>query len=405
MDARIEDVGEWLLRAASGPRTLLSLTHSLTQRLQEVGFPLSRLNLGVFALHPEMAGYAVHWEEGMSEAIEAPIRHEDTLQPVYLASPICWMVEHKKPTQFDLEHADKSWPFPVLDEFHRDGHTDYRGFPIDYGDGGVAVLTICTRRAGGFESYEVAGLTQLFPILQLIIENVETRRLAKTILRTYLGHSAGQKVLEGKIHRGQGETIQAALWLCDLRGFTAMTEKIGSMAMISVINNYFDCMAQAVWAEHGEILKFMGDAMLVVFRITEEVSPALAATRSIRAARAAQSLISDQEHPLSSQLPAPLRTGIAVHLGEVVYGNIGAKTRLDFTVMGSSVNLVARLQSVTGELGEGVLFSASVAQHLEENTESIGEYTFKGVGHPVEIFRIAPEKEPPKEKKYDRRRR
>ena len=403
MDSRIEDVGEWLLRAAAGPRTLLALTHALTQRLKDVGFPLSRLNLGVFAVHPEMAGYAVYWEEGMTEAVETPIRHEDTLEPVYLASPIRWMVENRAPTRFDLEDADQGREFSVLGEFRTDGHTDYRGFPIDYGENGIAILTVCTRRAGGFESYEIAGLTQVFPILQLVIENVETRRLAKTVLRTYLGRNTGQMVLDGKIRRGQGEEIQAALWLCDLRSFTAMTEMIGSMAMIDIVNLYFECMAQAVWEEDGEILKFMGDAMLVVFRITDEVSPREAAKRGIRAAKSAQLRLAEVAHQLPATIHGPLQTGIAVHLGEVVYGNIGARTRLDFTVMGRSVNLVARLQSVTGDLGESVLFSAAVAQHLDEPVESIGEYSFKGVEQPVEVFRVAPKDEPPPQNKYRRK--
>jgi adenylate cyclase len=393
MNSRIEDVGEWLLRAAVGPRTLLALTHSLTQRLKEAGFPLSRLNLGVFAVHPEMAGYAVYWEEGMTEAVETPIRHEDTLQPVYLASPIYWMVENRAPTRFDLENTDTDRQFSVLEEFHRDGHTDYRGFPIDYGENGIAILTVCTRRAGGFESYEIAGLTQLFPIIRLVIEIVETRRLASTVLRTYLGRNTGQMVLEGKIRRGQGETIEAVLWLCDLRDFTSMTEALGAMAMIDIVNLYFDCMANAVWDNGGEILKFMGDAMLVVFRITDEVSVTEAASRAARAAQSAQVHLAELSRQRMAEGLNPLNAGIAVHLGKVVYGNIGAKTRLDFTVMGASVNLVARLQQLTGELGEQILFSSSVPEHLDKPVELIGQYSFKGVAMPLDVYRPTPREE------------
>ena len=392
MTARLQDIGDWLLKAATELTTLRRLTGELVEKLGEVEFPLSRLNLGVFALHPEMAGYAVLWEEGMDEPMEAPIRHEDTLLPVYRGSPIRWMVENQVPTHFDLEDPEQGRDFSVVDELRSAGYTDYRGFPVGYGANGIAILTVCTKRPGGFEIYEVDGLKQLFPVLRVLIEIVETRRLAKTVLRTYLGRNTGELVLDGKIRRGQGETIQAALWLSDLRGFTAMTEAIGSIAMIEVMNLYFDCMAEAIWEEGGEILKFMGDAMLVVFRITNDVSPGEAARRGVRAAARAQHLLRELSSQRVAEGHGPLDAGIAVHLGEVVYGNIGAKTRLDFTVMGSSVNLVARIQSLTGELREPVLFSSQVAEHLDDPIESVGEYSFKGVQNPVDVFRAEPAK-------------
>ena len=353
---------------------------------------MSRFNLGVFALHPEMAGYAVLWEEGMDTPMEAPIRREDTLKPIYLESPIRWIVETGSLAQFDLENPEQDHEFSVLDEFRSQGHTEYRGFPIGYGEEGVAVLTVCTRRPGGFEAEEIAGLTKLFPMLRLLIEIVEFRRLTKTVLHTYLGPNTGDLVLAGKILRGQGETIQAAVWLCDLRGFTALTEEYGPFAMIEIMNLYFDCVAEAVWEENGEILKFMGDAMLVVFRITDEVSPGDAARRGVRAAVSAHHRLADLSSQRTAEGLSALYAGIAVHLGEVVYGNIGAKTRLDFTVMGSSVNLVARIQSLTGELREPVLFSSQVAEHLDDPVESIGEYSFKGVQNPVDVFRAEPAK-------------
>jgi len=388
MTMRIEDIADWLLEAGTGRTSLLDLTRELIQKIDEVGVPLSRMNLGVFALHPEMAGYVVYWEAGMDEPIETPIRREDTQLPVYLGSPIRWMVENRTPTHFDLEDPEQGQQFSVLDEFRKQGNTDYRGFPLGYGADGIAVLTVCTNRPGGFEAWEVAGLAKLFPVLRLLIEVVETRRLAKTVLHTYLGRNTGELVLNGKILRGQGETIQAALWFCDLRGFTAMTEEIGSEAMIEVMNLYFDCMAEAVWDEGGEILKFMGDAMLVVFRITDQVSPGDAARRGVRAAVDAQRRLADLSSRRTAEGLGPLQAGIAVHLGKVVYGNIGAKTRLDFTVMGSSVNLVARLQSLTGQLGEPILFSPPVAEHLADPAKSVGKHSFKGVEQPVEVFRI-----------------
>ncbi len=388
MITRIEDIADWLLEAGTGRASLLDLTREVVQKIHEVGGPLSRINLGVFALHPEMAGYVVHWESGMDAPVETPIRREDTRLPVYLESPIRWMVENQSPVRFNLEDPEQGREFPVLDEFRRAGTTDYRGFPLGYGADGVAVLTVCTDRPGGFEAWEVSGIAKLFPVLRLLIEVVETRRLAQTVLHTYLGGNTGDLVLEGKILRGQGETIQAGLWLCDLRGFTSMTEDIGADAIIEVMNLYFDCMAEAVWSEGGEILKFMGDALLAVFRITEQVSPSAAAQRGARAAVDAQRRLAALSRRRAAEDLGPLHAGIAVHLGEVVYGNIGARTRLDFTVMGNSVNLLARLQSLTGQLEEPILLSSSVARHVTDPIESVGKHSFKGVERPVEVFRL-----------------
>ncbi len=389
MSTSIQDIARWLLEAGSRRATLLDLTHELVQKINSAGIPLSRLNLGVFALHPEMAGYAVYWEDGMTTPLETPVRHEDTLLPIYLDSPIRWMVESGAPAHFDLEDPEQCRKFSVLDEFRGKGHTDYRGFPIGYGPDGIAVLTLCTKRPGGFHASEVDGLSTLFPVLRLLIEIVETRRLARTVVRTYLGRNTADLVLSGKILRGQGEMIQAALWVCDLRGFTAMTETLGSMAMIEVMNLYFDCMARAVWEEGGEILKFMGDAMLVVFRITEQVSAGEAARRGVRAATDAQQRLADLSSRRAAEGLGPLEASFAIHLGRVVYGNIGAKTRLDFTVMGGSVNLVSRLQSLCGELGESLLVSSQVAEHLDGPLESMGEHQLKGVKQSVEVFRTA----------------
>ena len=375
-----EDIARRLIETDSGRQTLAVLTRTLIQDLRQIGVPLSRVNLGVFALHPEMAGYAVHWEEGMDQPTEVPIRREDTLLSVYLESPIRRMVDNGKPLQFDLTDPSAVQEFSILTELSDQGHTDYRGFPIAYGTDGISVLTLCTRDSGGFSSEHIVGITKLFPVLRLLIEIVETRRLAKTVLRTYLGRHTGEMVLEGKILRGEGETIQAVLWLCDLRGFTAMTEEVGTYAMVDVMNQYFECLGQAVWEEGGEILKFMGDAMLVVFRITPEMPVREAAMGSLRAARAVHQRLPELE-------TGPLDAGIAIHLGEVVYGNIGAKSRLDFTVMGNAVNIVARLQQLGGELKEPILLTGPVAKHLVGAVLSIGDHRFKGIRDTIEVFR------------------
>jgi adenylate cyclase len=387
MSVHFDDIADWLIATNAEHGDLRTLTGKLVLRLWEAGVQVDRFNLGVFAVHPEMAGYAVLWEEGMDEAIEVDIRREDTLTPLYLSSPIRLLVERRESMQFDLEDPEAGKEYPVIGEFRDKGFTHYIGFPIPYGDDGIAILTLCTKRAGGYVAEEITGIERLFPVLSLLISVVESRRLAKTVLRTYLGRNIGERVLAGEIMRGQGETIQAALWLCDLRGFTSMTADLGSLPMIDVMNQYFDCMAEAVWAEKGEILKFIGDAMLVVFRIGDENSPSEAANRAVRAATDSLRRLSELSDSRVDKGLRPLRAGVSVHLGEVVYGNIGASSRLDFTVMGEAVNLVSRIQHRMGETGEELLFTGEVAEHLMESSESVGSYKFKGVSEPVEVFK------------------
>ena len=389
MTTSLVSIADWLVASADDHGDLRSLCTALVERIRRAGVPVQRLNLGVFALHPVMAGYAVIWDEGMQEAREIPVTREDTRKPLYLASPIRTLVDSGVAEHFNLEDPNADKQYPVLEEFRAEGYTHYLGFPVLNCEDGIAVLTVCTKRAGGFREDEVSALESLFPVLKLLVRVVETRRLARTVLNTYLGERTAERVLAGEILRGQGEGIQAALWLCDLRGFTAMTAEVGSFAVIDVMNQYFDCMAYAVWAEDGEILKFMGDAMLVVFRIGDGRTASDAARRAVAAAEDALDRLKLLSAKRVQSGKRSLRAGVSVHLGTVVYGNIGASNRLDFTVMGEAVNLVARLQGLTRDTREPILFSSQVARQLDRATASVGTYRLKGVEKPVEVFKVA----------------
>ena len=386
MTMQIDSIAQWLIDSANEHTDLRLLTNELVTKLRTAGMPIDRLNLGVLAIHPEMAGYAVLWETGMTEAVEFPIRREDLEKPTYLHSPIRHVVEQRETVRFNLQQKEGELTYPVLQEFRENGYRQYIGFPVPFGEGGVAVLTLCTAHPNGFQPSQVDGLTRIFNVLSLLLTVVETQRMTRTMLQTYLGRYTADRVLAGEILRGQGKEIQAAIWMCDLRDFTAMTSDIGSFQMIDVMNQYFDCMAQAVWEEDGEILKFMGDAMLVVFKIGDRHSPQIAAKRALRSARTAIDNLRVVSNERTQQgLPA-LHAGISLHLGAVVYGNIGATSRLDFTVMGAAVNLVARIQSLAGTMGEEILFSEEIAAH-HDPVVSVGVHTFKGVSKPVEIFK------------------
>lgn len=390
MQNPFEDITEWLLDSAATHGNLRSIADGLVAKLLSAGIPVERLNLGVLAVHPEMGGYAVLWDSSMAASLEVPVRREDMEKPTYLDSPIRFIVDEKASVDFDLSDPSMDDAFPVLREFRAQGFTHYLGFPVPYGDGPTpAILTLCTRAPSGFSPEVSSGISHIFRVLGLLINVVETQRLARTVLKTYLGRQTGDRVMAGEITRGQGERIRAALWFCDLRGYTAMMAELGSFPMIDVMNRYFDCMAEPVWAEGGEILKFMGDAMLVVFRLDPARDAPAVARAAARAAQVALKNLADLSESRTQRGALPLRAGISIHLGDVVYGNIGASSRLDFTVMGHAVNLVARLQGVAGAMDEPLLVSAQVAEHLGSGVESIGLHPLKGVPAPVEIFRLS----------------
>jgi adenylate cyclase len=387
MNTQLDEISDWLITKAQGDGDLRGLTGQLVSQMRDAGIPIQRFNLGVFALHPVMAGYAVVWTQGMDEAVEVPVRREDTRKPLYLASPIRFVVETRDSVNFDLTVQGCDVEYPVLGEFRDEGYTNYIGFPLSFGDEGIAVLTACTKRAGGFSADQITKIQQIFPILSLLISVTENRRLTKTIVQTYLGVNIGERVLSGEMLRGQGEAVRAVLWLCDLRDFTALTAEIGSFAMIDVMNQYFDCMAEAVWLEQGEVLKFMGDAMLVVFRIGDKMSEREAARRAIAAATEALHRLKLLSIRRVGEGLSPLRASVGVHLGSVVYGNIGASKRLDFTVMGTAVNLVARIQGLTAHTNETLLYSQEISDHLADTSEFFGSYELKGVKSPVDIYK------------------
>ena len=376
-------IRQWLLNEAASANTLRELTEALIERLCAIQMPISRLNIGVFTIHPETAGYVYTWRVGSgdqaAELVELPVSHEVTRTEAYLNSPIRVLAEQTTTLRFNLEDPDSGVEFSVLDEFRQAKQTDYCGFSLPHGAGGVGVLTVCTQRPGGFSDLEIAGLASLLPTLKLLIGALESHRLAQTVMRTYLGRRTGDLVLNGKIRRGEGELIDAALWLCDLRGFTAMSEDLGPETTIAVMNAYFDCMASAVWTAGGEILKFMGDAMLVVFRLDDTTDESAASRQAFQAAKDALAELEGLSCEAIAGKPMKLRAGIALHMGEVVYGNIGARTRLDFTIMGPAVNLLARLQTLSGERDAPIVMSAEFASLLNENVESMGHHTFKGV--------------------------
>jgi adenylate cyclase len=213
------------------------------------------------------------------------------------------------------------------------------------------------------------------------------RRTAGTLLDTYVGHHAGERILAGRIRRGDIEEIHAAIWLSDMRGFTALADRIPPRLLIDLLNRYFDCQVPVILDHGGEVLKFMGDGLLAIFPIPGDDADATEVCgRALAAARAARTAVNElAESPGDENFPG-LRFGLALHLGEILYGNIGSGIRLDFTCIGPAVNLAARLEKLAGQLERMILASSEFAQHCGGEFAELGEFTLAGFSAPQQIF-------------------
>jgi adenylate cyclase len=246
------------------------------------------------------------------------------------------------------------------------------------------IVTFATDRSGGFDDAHIASLLKLLPILALVSEICIKNRLARTLLETYVGPHAGEMILAGATRRGSGTTVRAAIMICDLRDFTRISDNGSRDDVIDLLNAYFDAMSGPIARHGGEILKFIGDGLLAIFPLSQ---PSACANLLRAVAEARQAMITLNEK--SSQTGrAALNYGIGVHVGDVMYGNIGSRNRLDFTVIGPAVNMASRLETLTKQLGRTVLLSRAFADFVQGDfdLERVGEYPVRGFSHPIELF-------------------
>jgi adenylate cyclase len=223
------------------------------------------------------------------------------------------------------------------------------------------------------------------------IEVREIRRLASTLLDTYLGHDAGQRVLAGQIRRGAGVTMAAAIFYCDLRGFTALSENMMPDRVIELLNDYFGCMAAPVQRLGGEVLKFIGDALLAIFPIADDLDRDRACRTALKAARQALAALDELNLRRREAGEATLEVGLALHTGTVMYGNIGAPDRLDFTVIGHAVNLTTRLERLCRQLERRLVASERFASPCGIEMVPLGRFELPGVQGPQAVFGLPDE--------------
>ncbi|HKV53066.1 MAG TPA: adenylate/guanylate cyclase domain-containing protein, partial [Candidatus Binataceae bacterium] len=236
----------------------------------------------------------------------------------------------------------------------------------------------------GFDEAHIAGLKGLLPILSLVSEIRMKNRLARTLLETYVGAHAGELILAGATRRGSGTTVRAAILICDLRDFTRISDSWPRDDVISLLNDYFDAVSEPIARHGGEILKFMGDGLLAIFPLSQP-SACADLLHAVTEARQAMAALNEKNRANGSEA---LNFGIGVHVGDVMYGNIGSRARLDFTVIGPAVNMASRLEALSKQVGKPVLLSRAFADLVkgEFALERVGKYSVRGFSEPIELF-------------------
>jgi len=382
---RNPSIGDWLL--GEGRRFATSdLLGALCARLLAEGVPVDRGSLHFRTLNPQVRGSRILWQQGVPVPLETSYGFDSTVADSYERSPLYHVQQTGETVRRRLADPAAEDDFPILAELRTEGITDYVVLPLVFGTGQIQAATWASRHPDGFDERHLRVFHDLLPALAALLEAHELRRTTRTLLETYLGQQAGRRVLNGTIRRGDGETLAAALWYCDLRGFTAMSSELPRDELIAVLNDYFECVTGPVHAHGGEILKFIGDSVLAIFPIADDLDRDRACLTALAAAEAALADLARLNTARRAAGKAGLAVGIGLHIGGVMYGNIGAPNRLDFTVVGPAVNMVTRIESLCVELGRALLTSAMFASPCGSKLVPVGRYRLKGIVEPQEIF-------------------
>ncbi|HJT10965.1 MAG TPA: adenylate/guanylate cyclase domain-containing protein [Dongiaceae bacterium] len=388
----IDRAFRWLLRDGRHQPTSGELLQGFCRELTEGGFPLMRAFLAKPTLHPQIASIAYRWSR-VQPVVEAFTREHDIWQSdQYLRSPMALIYAGEPMIRRRLFGPDLRLDFPILEDLLAEGATDYAIFGLRRGDGRpLAVFSIAADASGGFSDEQFTGFQSLLPLLSLIVEAIETRLTAKSLLEIYLGADAGRRVMGGLIRRGESVTIAAAIWQCDLRDFTAMSNQLPRDEVLAILNDYFDAVTRPVLARGGEILKFIGDSVLAIFPMKDDLDRDDKCLIALTAAEEALEAMRDVNELRASAGKAPLGIGIGLHAGSVSYGNIGSQTRLDFTVIGPAVNLAARITGLCRPLNQKLLASRAFASPCGSKLVPLGHYPMHGFDQPQEVFGLPEE--------------
>lgn len=390
-------VKDWLVQAGLDGIAAPDLVAGLGRRLNEAGLGIGRIYLAMTTLHPMLRATGYTYERGSDVITPTAFVHSDLVSEAWQRSPFAHMIENDvRRMRRRLTGPQAELDYPVLKEFAGQGLTDWLAAMLGFrlsaqqqpGELLGLVISVSCDRPGGWSDSECAALESVLPQLGLAIQGRIFADLAGNLLGIYLGADAAQRVLNGATRRGDVRKLSAALLYADLRGFTALSGTILPEALIDVLDRHLDCIVGPIERHGGQVLKFMGDGLLAIFPV-DPAGEGEACRQAMQAAEEAQALIGDIAQSGEPALPLC----IALHLGEVLYGNVGSDTRLDFTVIGPAVNEAARMEALCKAEALPILVSGALAGALgpaSGRLRSIGMRSLPGIGGQRELFSLPP---------------
>jgi adenylate cyclase len=400
---RIIDTHIWAVREGLRGASAYDLFDGYCQRLVIHHVPLWRGHTSMETLHPQWSGYGYTWRRDLNAIQPEQYARGNMVGENWQKSPMFDLIrrahagEHNPLMRRHLEQGPEQRDFEVLDEFFADGATDYFAQLFIFGEHGHPahgtgiVYSFSTDRRGGFDTDDTALMQATLPALSLAMKAHAGYVIASGLLQTYLGEKTGQRVHSGAIVRGSVESIHAVLWYADIRGFTAVTAATPGPEIIDLLDTVFEILTAALRSRGGEVLKFLGDGMLATLAFEEADRAETCARALAAAAETTQELAALNAMRVAAGQPE-VTVDLALHVGEVLYGNVGAADRLDFTVVGPAVNEVARIEALCEPLERTLLISQEFAAALKDggsSLASLGQYHLRGVSDPKEIFALA----------------
>ena len=397
----------WLAQAGLRNMPLEDMVDGFGRRLNEAGLEIERLFVGMNTLHPMMRARSMVWDRGQQITRVFEFAHADIDSLLVRQSPFAPMIEEgvaERRYRFDTG-ADVP-ALPVFEELRAAGITEWMGWVLPLGElsprigdatdvehagAGFLVISAATRRPGGYRVEDVEALRQAIPVFAVAAKAAAARTVGHGLLAAYLGDDPASRVLSGTVLRGEVQSVQAVLLFADLQGFTALADTIPGRDLITLLDDYFGCMVPPVVGHGGEVLKFMGDGLLAAFAVVLDNQAAVCAD-ALKAATEALGLV--------DRLNADRRTGgqpaagldVSLHIGKVLYGNVGSDTRLDFTVIGPAVNEASRIEALCQPLGRPLLMSRAFAEAAtlsQDRLVSLGRHRLRGVREEAELFGLA----------------
>ncbi len=386
----IDGVADWLMSQALAETDFEPLFEGCCERLLAAGVPLWRAHVTFRMLHPLYEAMGLTWLRGRGvEIFHYPHRLEAEYPEAFRANPLLHLIKTQLPLlRRRLTGPEALLDFPLLTELRDQGASDYFAYLISFGAGELdgVVGSWATDRRGGFTEGHLRALQRVQTRLGVACKMWMRGEIAKSVVATYLGPDAGLRVLDGQIRRGDGETIHAAIWYSDLRNSTPMADRLPPDAFIQVLNDYFECAGGAVLRHDGQILNFIGDAVLAIFPIRKGVGARRACRRALAAGKDAQGALAAVNRRRAEQGRDQLSFGLALHLGDVLLGNIGVPERITYSVIGSTVNEVARLEALTKKLKRPVVASESFVAQAPGAWDDLGTHRLRGVKALLRVF-------------------